>query len=103
MVRYTGKSMKDAHASLALNDTHFNIGKDHFLQAMKDCSKDPLSISQVGDIVEGFRNDIVTVKVSLFERIGGEQFLRKAVERTYAKALADPQIKGYFTNVDMNR
>lgn len=50
---------------------------------MRDCSKDPLSMNEVGNLVEGLRKDIVTVKVPLVERIGGEVAMKKAVERFY--------------------
>lgn len=94
--------MKEAHAKLALNDTHFNLVKDHLIQSMRDCSRDPLSMNEVGNLVEGLRNDIVSVKLPLIERIGGDQVMKKAVERFYARALADPRMKDMFKNVDMN-
>lgn len=84
---YTGKSMKEAHANLGLNDTHFNLIKDHMMQSMKDTSKDPLSLHEVGNILEEWRKDIVSVKVPLFQRIGGEQIVKKGVEKFYIKTL----------------
>ncbi|EAR82986.2 protozoan/cyanobacterial globin family protein (macronuclear) [Tetrahymena thermophila SB210] len=98
---YNGKSMKEAHMHLGLNDTHFNLVKDHLLQAMKDCSKDPLSLIEVGGTIEGLRSDIVSVKVPLFDRIGGEQITKKAVERLYVKLLADVKLKDFFKTADM--
>lgn len=79
--------MKDAHAKLGLNDTHFNLVKDHLIQSMRDCSRDPLSMSEVGNLVEGLRNDIVSVKIPLIERLGGEKAMSKAVELFYMKGL----------------
>ncbi|KAL4427204.1 hypothetical protein ABPG74_013408 [Tetrahymena malaccensis] len=98
---YTGKSMKEAHMHLGLNDTHFNLVKDHLLQAMKDCSKDPLSLIEVGGAIEALRNDIVSVKVPLFDRVGGEPITKKAVERLYAKLMADAKLKDFFKTADM--
>jgi hemoglobin len=43
-------------------------------------------------------NDNVT---SPFERIGGAPAVKLAVELFYEKVLADPQLAGYFANVDM--
>lgn len=69
---------------------------------MRDCSKDPLSLVEVGNVVEGLRNDIVSVKLPLVERIGGDIVMKKAVERFYSKALQDPRMKEMFKHVDMN-
>ena len=40
-------------------------------------------MTEIGNMVEGLRNDIVSVKVPLYERIGGEPVMKRAVERFY--------------------
>lgn len=40
---------------------------------------------------------------TLYEDIGGEQALQKAVREFYAKVLADPRLNGYFDGVDVAR
>jgi hypothetical protein len=40
-------------------------------------------MNEIGNMVEGLRNDIVSVKVPLFERIGGDAIMKRAVERFY--------------------
>ncbi|MET7752138.1 group 1 truncated hemoglobin [Micromonospora sp. NPDC005367] len=42
-----------------------------------------------------------TTPVSHYERIGGASSVKAAVELFYDKVLADPELAGYFTNVDM--
>jgi len=39
--------------------------------------------------------------MSLYEALGGAQALDVALDRFYEKVLADPQINGYFDDVDM--
>lgn len=40
---------------------------------------------------------------TLYEDIGGEQTLQKAVREFYAHVLADPRLTGYFDGVDVVR
>lgn len=68
---------------------------------MKDCSKDPLSVNEISTVVEGLRNDIVSVKLSLVERLGGDLIMKKAVEKFFQKILSDIRLKDYFKNVDI--
>lgn len=42
-----------------------------------------------------------TTPVSHYERIGGASSVKAAVELFYEKVLADPELAGYFTDVDM--
>ncbi|MBM0237351.1 group 1 truncated hemoglobin [Micromonospora sp. ATA32] len=42
-----------------------------------------------------------TTPVSHYERIGGASSVKAAVELFYDKVLADPELAGYFSNVDM--
>ncbi|MGK5673933.1 group I truncated hemoglobin [Micromonospora sp. URMC 106] len=39
--------------------------------------------------------------ISHYERIGGASSVKAAVELFYDKVLADPELAGYFSNVDM--
>lgn len=39
--------------------------------------------------------------ISHYERIGGAAAVKAAVELFYDKVLADPEVAGYFTDVDM--
>lgn len=40
---------------------------------------------------------------TLYENIGGERALQKAVREFYAEVLADPKLTGYFDGVDVAR
>ncbi|RKN41397.1 group I truncated hemoglobin [Micromonospora endolithica] len=42
-----------------------------------------------------------TAPLSHFERIGGTKSVKAAVDLFYDKVLADPELAGYFTSVDM--
>ncbi|MDG4810150.1 group 1 truncated hemoglobin [Micromonospora sp. WMMD1120] len=42
-----------------------------------------------------------TAPVSHYERIGGASSVKAAVELFYEKVLADPELAGYFADVDM--
>ncbi|SBT41330.1 group I truncated hemoglobin [Micromonospora auratinigra] len=42
-----------------------------------------------------------TTPISHYERIGGAAAVKAAVELFYDKVLADPELAGYFTAVDM--
>ncbi|MCO1595085.1 group 1 truncated hemoglobin [Micromonospora sp. RHAY321] len=42
-----------------------------------------------------------TAPVSHYDRIGGGSSVKAAVELFYDKVLADPELAGYFTDVDM--
>ncbi|TDC36642.1 group 1 truncated hemoglobin [Micromonospora sp. 15K316] len=42
-----------------------------------------------------------TTPVSHYERIGGASSVKAAVELFYDRVLADPDLAGYFTSVDM--
>ncbi|KKK07687.1 group 1 truncated hemoglobin [Micromonospora sp. HK10] len=42
-----------------------------------------------------------TTPISHYERIGGAAAVKAAVELFYDKVLADPELAGYFTNVNM--
>jgi hypothetical protein len=65
--------MKEAHQSLNLDDMHFNVVKDHFMEAVKE-QKIPLSIvNDVGRVLETFRGDIVSRHSSIHDIIGGDR------------------------------
>lgn len=52
---------------------------------------------------ESFRGHVVSVKLSIFDRLGGENMIAIISERLYSKNLADPRIKEFFVSIDMNR
>ena len=43
----------------------------------------------------------INIVTTLYERIGGEPAVDKAVEMFYEKVIADERIAGYFDNLDM--
>jgi hemoglobin len=42
-----------------------------------------------------------TEKQTLYEKLGGEPAIQKAVEVLYGKVLIDPELMGFFTETDM--
>ena len=61
-MKYTGKSMQNAHAHLVekgLNDLHFNAVAGHLVETLKELEVDQSLISEVAQIAESTRNDVL--------------------------------------------
>ncbi|EGR34445.1 protozoan cyanobacterial globin family protein, putative [Ichthyophthirius multifiliis] len=100
-VQINGKSMKEYCQQYNFNDMHYNLIKDNILQGMKDVQKDPISINEVNQLTENLRNEFVSVKISIYQRIGGEESIKKFVQIFYQKILQDPRVKEFFKSIDM--
>ena len=80
--KYNGRTMKEAHQLLNLDDMHFNVIKDHLMEATKE-SKIPLSIvNDVRRVLETFRRDIDSRHSFLYEIVGGDRNLIIAMNQT---------------------
>jgi hemoglobin len=53
--------------------------------------------------VDSMQQAVATLKVTLFDRIGGEQGVRNLVDGFYERVLADPKLKTFFENTPMER
>jgi truncated hemoglobin YjbI len=49
------------------------------------------------------KHQIMTVDISLYDRLGGAPAVQAATELFYRKVLADPLLSDYFDDVDMDR
>jgi hemoglobin len=61
-IKYTGKSMKEAHKDLAITDAEFDASVDVLIKAMEKNGVKDDEIKAVRGAVEGTRKDIVTKK-----------------------------------------
>lgn len=48
-------------------------------------------------------NDVLTVKESLYTRLGGEAAISAVVDKFYEFMLADPVVSPFFANTDMEK
>ena len=51
-LRYSGKSMKDAHSKIKINDIHFNAFKGDLLVTLKELLVDPQTFLEISGLIE---------------------------------------------------
>ena len=109
---YNGRNMRDAHRRIVLekglSDTHFDIVLQLLICTLKELGVGDHDVAAVTTIVESIRDDVlcrgeVHKKKKLFERIGGDEALDKAVRHFYTKVLADRSVAPFFDGVDMDK
>ncbi len=49
-------------------------------------------IHEVSFLIENYRNDIVSIKTTLFERLGGEKGIKLAINRFFDIIISNPKI-----------
>ena len=59
MPNYSGKSMREAHKHLKLNDEHFNIIVQHLGNTLNELKVPADLIKEVAAIAESVRNDVL--------------------------------------------
>lgn len=57
---YSGRSMREAHAHLKLNEADFNAVAGHLVATLEQLRIPQLSIDTVINVIAGFEHDIVT-------------------------------------------
>lgn len=62
--RYTGRTLADSHQKLFISNYHFDIVKEHLIDSMQELLVPKELISQVEQIFEGARNDIVNPEIN---------------------------------------
>ena len=92
--------MKEAHSTLNLDDMHFNVFKDYFVECVKDENIALSIVNEVGRVLETFRHDIVVVHSSVYDIIGGESNLARVVNLTLDKCYSDNSLKNIFKKVN---
>jgi hypothetical protein len=61
--------MKEAHEKLKINDTHFNVIKSTLCTTLVEMGVNHIYIKEVSQLLETLREPIVSVKISLYERL----------------------------------
>lgn len=97
---YYGKTMRDAHWNLQLQDMHFDVVKKVMIDSLNELKAEASIVREVDDMIESLRKQIVSVIPVMIQRIGGEDMLEKICNVTIDKAQADKRIKQYFQSVD---
>lgn len=72
--------IKKGHANFQINDIQFNQYRDVLTASMKEFDVDPKSLTEIVQLIEKHRKDVVTVKLSLFERLGKEKGIETIVK-----------------------
>lgn len=88
---------------MKINDVQFNIFVNHLRDSLISMKVEPSVFHEFCNMFESFRAHIVSVKLSIFERLGGENAIANISERLYAKVTADARIKEFFVNTNMTR
>jgi hypothetical protein len=69
--KYTGKTMKQAHAGLGITETHFGAIAGHLSATLKELGVPNKEHDEAMAIAASTKDDIVDSTVSLYQRIGG--------------------------------
>lgn len=56
---YTGKSMREAHAHMALTEVHFNAVMEHLGDTLKELNVDPELIEEAASIAASTKKDVL--------------------------------------------
>src|SRR5262249_41662594 len=97
-IKYTGRSMKEAHRGMGITDAEFNALAGDLQTALKQNGAAAADIAAVLKAVEGTRKDIVEARVTvpptatLWERLGGEKNVTKVVDDFVALAANNPKV-----------
>jgi hemoglobin len=99
-LKYTGKSMKDAHKGMWITNEEFDAAKKDLADALKKNNVKDEDAKLVLEVVEGTRKDIVEGKKpepeptakTLWDRLGGEKAVAKVVDDFFATAAKDPKV-----------
>jgi hemoglobin len=100
-LKYTGKPMKAAHAGMGITTAEFNAMMRDVMMVLANHKVAPNDANELTRIVENLRKEIVEVKAapspapaakSLWERLGGEEAVKKIVHDFVAVAVADPKV-----------
>ena len=69
---YTGKTMRDSHWHLELQDVHFDTFKDLMRETLKEFKIAQDLQDEFEQFLESLRKDIVSIVPPLIQRLGGE-------------------------------
>eukprot|EP00659_Diplonema_papillatum_P013666 gene13666-21024_t len=105
--KYNGRSMRDAHRTLVkdkgLSDVHFDAIVELLGQTLKELGVSDSDIAGAAEVANSVRNDVLCKSEKLYDRLGGAAAVNAAVDKFFAKVLADPRVNSFFDNVDMQK
>ncbi|KAL4473388.1 hypothetical protein ABPG72_015631 [Tetrahymena utriculariae] len=100
--RFKGKSAKEAHSRFTIMSSQFEIYKNLLKESFTECGSTKESIIEFMNLIDTIKVDIVGGKPpSLFERIGGDDFLTLFTEKFFDKIMEEKRIRHYFINVEL--
>jgi methyl-accepting chemotaxis protein len=100
---YKGRSMRRAHAGLGIGPADFATIAAHLGATLRDLGVQPALIDEVVAVVAPLEPEIVEAKpASLYERIGGDAAVAKAVEEFYDRVLDDAELAPFFAKVNLD-
>jgi hemoglobin len=99
-IKYTGKSMKEAHKGMGITEAEFNAFAGHLKAALEKNGVKADDVKTVMTAVGGTKADIVEPKKppeppsakTLWDRLGGEAGVKKVVDDFVGAAAADPKV-----------
>jgi hemoglobin len=100
-LKYEGRSMKEVHKGMGINDDQFNASAADLKKALEVNGIKPEDAKELLDIVETTRKDIVEpkqpetkpeTKKSLWDRLGGEESVTKVVSDFVTLVSVDPSV-----------
>jgi hemoglobin len=100
-LKYSGKSMKEAHEGMGITNEEFNALADHLVATLKKFNVPQKEINELVGIVASTRGDIVEAKSvtpkpkkerALWDRLGGEKAVRAVVHDFVLAAAPDPKV-----------
>jgi hemoglobin len=90
-LKYTGRDMKTVHKGMGINDAEFDALGAIVVKVMVDAKVGSKEISEVVAVVNSLRKDIVEAK-TLWERLGGEEAVKKVVHDAIDAVIKDPKV-----------
>jgi hemoglobin len=97
-LKYSGRSMKEAHKGMMITDDEFNALAGHLIATLKKYKVPEKEMDELVGAVAGTRKDIVEAKArpsaekSLYERLGGEAAIKAVVDDFVARAAGNPKV-----------
>jgi hemoglobin len=103
-LKYTGRTMKAAHAGMQITDAEFDAAGAHLLATLNKHKVPVKETNELMSIIGSFKKDIVEGKPkappapapiiarSLWERLGGEDAVKAVVHDLVATAVKDPKV-----------
>ncbi len=115
---YEGRSMREAHRGMGVDDHHFNALVDDLVKSLNKFNVPQREQRELLGLLGPMRKDVVqpqpraraphasstsTQERSLYARLGGRPAITAVVDDFVANVAADKRINGFFGNTDIPR